>query len=159
MIIRKMQISDIENVKKVAIKSWHNTYEGIIPRKIQDSFLSVAYANDTLKNRLDQTPFYVAEKDRSILGFANFTSVQKNGETELLAIYLDPDFQNKGIGTLLLKYGIDNLSPKKIFINVEAENQIGLQFYKAKNFKIIEEFEENFDGHYLKTVRMVLEIN
>ena len=30
-----------------------------------------------------------------------------------------------------------------------------MNFYKAKGFEIFEEFDDNFDGHILKTVRMI----
>ena len=39
---------------------------------------------------------------------------------------------------------------------VEKDNLKGLHFYYAKGFKITEEFEEQIDGHVLKTVRKKL---
>ena len=44
----------------------------------------------------------------------------------------------------------------EIYIDVEDENIIGKTFYEAKGFKIIKKFDDNFDGHILKTVRMCL---
>jgi len=61
VVIRKMKLTDIDTVKEIAIKSWHHTYDGIIPIEIQDRFLSMAYSRDTLKKRLETSPFYVAE--------------------------------------------------------------------------------------------------
>ena len=77
---------------------------------------------------------------------------------ELFAVYLDPDFQGKGIGSALLQVGIEQLQPTQVFINVEAENRIGRQFYNAKGFQVIEKFNEVFDGHQLKKVRMSLNL-
>lgn len=45
---------------------------------------------------------------------------------------------------------------KEVYINVEKDNVIGRRFYEAKKFEFVKEFEEDFDGHILKTVRMVL---
>ncbi|AOC92143.1 hypothetical protein BARD7_02678 [Bacillus amyloliquefaciens] len=39
-MIRAMKASDIKQVRQVAERSWH-TYEGIIPRHIQDQFLKI----------------------------------------------------------------------------------------------------------------------
>ena len=39
MIIREMKRKDMEAVQDVAVKSWLATYDEIIPRKIQDTFL------------------------------------------------------------------------------------------------------------------------
>ncbi|WP_199880735.1 N-acetyltransferase [Bacillus massiliglaciei] len=47
---------------------------------------------------------------------------------------------------------------KEMFVHVEKENKIGKAFYKAKGFKTVSEFEEDFDGHILQTVRMVLKV-
>ncbi|QBG57474.1 GNAT family acetyltransferase [Bacillus amyloliquefaciens] len=37
-VIRAMKASDIKQVRQVAERSWHHTYEEIIPRHIQDQF-------------------------------------------------------------------------------------------------------------------------
>lgn len=75
------------------------------------------------------------------------------------SIYLYPEYQGKGIGSALLQQGIKNLDGvKEIYINVEKDNQIGKTFYEAKGFEIVKEFDDEFDGHILKTVRMALKI-
>ncbi|WP_431027251.1 GNAT family N-acetyltransferase [Lysinibacillus sp. LZ02] len=158
IIIRTMQSTDVEAVEQVAINSWHATYEGIIPKQIQDNFLAMAYNKKMLQKRLEQTPFYVAEENGKIIGFANFSNVKDQGEVELAAIYLLPEAQCKGVGSKLLTFGIKQLLPKAVYINVESDNQVGKQFYLARNFKIIDEFEEDFDGYLLQTTRMVLEV-
>ena len=156
--IRNMLLTDIEAVVNVAIKSWHATYEGIIPRHVQNRFLEIAYSKEMLKQRCEKTHVYVATDHENIIGFANFSNVKKDGEVELSAIYLLPTVWGKGIGSQLLAYGIEQLSPTAIFINVEAENEVGKQFYVARNFQVVEEFEEDFEGHTLKTTRMVLQL-
>lgn len=45
-----------------------------------------------------------------------------------------------------------------MYIHVEAENEKGKRFYEAKGFAALEQFEEDFEGHMLQTVRMVLYI-
>ncbi|MBP3039104.1 GNAT family N-acetyltransferase [Bacillaceae bacterium Marseille-Q3522] len=157
--IRAMKEEDIEQVQTVAKISWHHTYDGIIPFAIQDKFLQSAYNSGMLKRRMEFSFLFVAEAEGKVVGFANYSSVKDNGEVELGAIYLLPDYQGQQIGTALLQAGIKN-SPnvKKVFINVEKDNQTGKNFYHAKGFKIVASFEENFDGYMLQTIRMVLEV-
>ena len=107
---------------------------------------------------MNKQPFYVADENGSISDFANFSNVKDHGEVELASIYLLPGAQGKGVGSKLLMFGIEQLSPRTIYINVESDNQMGKQFYLARNFKVIDEFEEDFDGHLLQTTRMVLEV-
>jgi ribosomal protein S18 acetylase RimI-like enzyme len=157
-VIRKMQKEDIQQVQQVAKTSWNYTYEGIIPLEIQESFLKSAYNDDMMQRRLERSFIFVSEVNGKVVGFANFSPVKEDGMTELLAIYLLPEYQGKGIGTALLKEGIKLEGVKEIFVNVEKDNQIGTNFYKAKGFEVVSEFDDDFDGHILKTVRMVLKV-
>lgn len=157
--IRKMKFEDITQVQHIAKISWHATYDGIIPLHVQTNFLRVAYHEEMLERRMHQSYMIVCEIDGEIIGFANFSLVNKAKEVELAAIYLDPLHQGKGVGTALLQAGLNHLSPvNKVYLNVEKENKIGRQFYEAKGFKLVKEFDDHFDGHVLKTVRMVLDV-
>lgn len=158
--IRKMQAKDIKQVQQVAKISWNTTYNGIIPIEVQENFLSSAYSDDMMQTRLDRSFIFVAEVRHDVVGFANFSSVKEDGKVELAAIYLDPKFQGLGIGTALLEQGIKDIEGvKEIYLNVEKENQSGRTFYKAKGFKVLNEFDDEFDGHILKTVRMILKVS
>ncbi|OIK11712.1 GNAT family N-acetyltransferase [Bacillus sp. MUM 13] len=154
-----MQTEDISQVQHVAKTSWNSTYRGIIPLEIQESFLKTAYNDKMMQKRLEHSFFWVAEVNGEIVGYANFSAIKEEGKTELAAIYLNPEYQGKGIGTALLNEGIKQLDGvKEIYIDVEKDNNIGTRFYKAKGFKIVSEFDDDFDGHILKTVRMVLKV-
>ncbi|KFM99348.1 GNAT family N-acetyltransferase [Bacillus clarus] len=158
-VVREMKQEDISAVQKVAKIAWHDTYEGIIPRAIQDNFLDEAYSDEKMKYRLENTHLFVAEVEGEVIGFANFSPIRLQNEAELGAIYLLPGQQGKGIGTALLQRGITVLKGiRKMYIHVEAANEKGKRFYEAKGFAALEQFEEDFEGHMLQTVRMVLYI-
>lgn len=157
--IRRMLIEDTKQVQDVAKKSWNATYEGIIPNRIQENFLKGAYNDEMMQKRLSHSLLLVAEAESKIVGFANFSPVNEKGQTELSAIYLYPEYQGHGIGSALLDKGIAMLENlKEVHLDVEKDNTIGTNFYKAKGFKVVDEYDDNFDGHILKTVRMVLKI-
>jgi len=158
-IIRKMTEEDIKEVQKVARTSWNHTYKDIIPMEVQEKFLRSAYSDEMMLSRLKHTFMYVAEVDGKIVGFANFSPVDDAGIAELFAIYLYPEYQGKGIGTSLLKEGINNLENlKEIHMNVEKDNHIGKTFYNSKGFEVVSQIDEDFDGYILKTIRMVLKV-
>jgi ribosomal protein S18 acetylase RimI-like enzyme len=157
--IRKAEMNDIKFVQHVAKVSWNSTYKGIIPDEIQENFLTAAYSEDMMERRIKNSLFLVAVAGEEIIGFANFSPVREEGEVELGAIYLLPDYQGNAIGTALLQEGIHLLEGvRKVFINVEKENEIGKNFYRAKGFQVFSEFDDDFDGHILKTIRMVLHV-
>lgn len=109
--------------------------------------------------RLKESFIFVTEMGNEVVGFANFISVNNVGKSELSAIYLYSKYQGKGIGTALLQEGIRKLkNVKEIYIDVEKENNIGKIFYEAKGFKTVKEYDDNFDGHILKTIQMCLTI-
>lgn len=158
-MIRRMIKEDIQQVQNVAKVSWNETYEGIIPFAVQENFLKAAYNDEMIEKRIEGSLLLVAVAEESIVGFANFSTVNNEGAAELSAIYLYPKLQGKGIGTALLQEGIKSLEDvREVYINVEKENKIGKTFYEAKGFELVEEFEEDFDGHILKTVRMLLKV-
>jgi len=153
-----MNRKDIKSVQNIAELAWHATYDGIIPRDIQDDFLKSAYSESMMKKRMKKSMFFVSEAEGEVVGFAQFTSPEK-GKTGLTAIYLYPEYQGKGIGTALLEEGIRGLGRvNEIYLNVERDNHPARRFYEAKGFEVVTEFTEDFGGHVLNTVQMVLKI-
>lgn len=154
--IRNMTEDDIPKIQHIAKLSWHDTYEEIIPLHIQDNFLEMAYSISMLEKRLALTNMYVAEFDDQVVGFADF-SKDENGIVELTAIYLLLDYRNLRIGSALIKHGISRMEGIKfIDVVVEKENKVGYNFYKKFGFVVQNEFEDDFDGHILQSVRMRL---
>ena len=156
-MIRKMTVEDIPQVQHVARTSWHHTYEGIIPRHIQDHFLATAYNDENMVRRVERSHVFVALIEDKIVGFANFSYVKDDGTSEL-AIYLLPESQGKGLGTKLLEQGLELPKIKAVELSVEKNNVLGMNFYLAKGFKQIDAFKENFAGHEQDTIRMRLEV-
>ncbi|UOB20645.1 GNAT family N-acetyltransferase [Macrococcus armenti] len=157
--IREISVSDISAVQNVAKLSWHDTYEGIIPRHIQENFLDIAYSTSMLEKRLAMTHMYVAEYSGKVTGFANFSKPDDQHISELTAIYILPDYQRLGIGLALLEYGISKLGQvRNIDVIVEKANIKGYNFYKKLGFEVLDEFEEDFDGHMLKSIKMRLKL-
>ncbi|ASN06429.1 GNAT family N-acetyltransferase [Virgibacillus necropolis] len=157
--IRSMRVEDIPQVQHVAKTTWNYTYEGIIPSEIQKRFLESAYNYEMMNRRLNGSFMFVSDVQGKIVGFANFSPVKEGGVAELGAIYICPEYHGNGIGTALLNEGIKNIEgATEFYINVEKDNKIGTTFYNAKRFEVVSEFDDDFEGHILKTVRMKLRI-
>ena len=157
-MIRKMTVEDIPQVQIVARESWYDTYDGIIPRYIQDDFLASAYSDENMVRRVKRSHAFVGLIDDNIVGFANFSYVKDDGTSELAAIYLLPVAQGKGLGTNLLEQGLVLPNIKAIELSVKKDNASGLNFYLAKGFKQIDSFKEDYAGNELETIRMRFEV-
>lgn len=158
--IRVAEKRDMADVRKVARTAWHHTYEGIIPERVRSRFLDSFYSDEAIERRMSGSMLLVAERDGGIIGFANFfVSRRDPEEAELGAIYLVPEAQGLGIGTMLLQEGIGSLrGTKRLFANVEKKNGKGRQFYAAKRFRVVGETEELFYGHAVHTLKMRLDL-
>lgn len=156
MIIRKAVTEDISSIQNIAYETWHDTYDGMIPRNVQNKFLGRAYSDENMPGRIARTSLFVAVDKEQIIGFANF--FYKNPqEAELGALYVLPAAQGKKAGTKLLEAGIqEKPSLREIYVEVERENVTGTAFYEARGFKLLEEYEEELYGHKLQTRRMKL---
>ncbi|RNF38541.1 GNAT family N-acetyltransferase [Planococcus salinus] len=155
-MIRAGTPQDITSVQEIAHISWSDTYEGIIPSQIQKSFLDKSYSAAMVEMRLERTILLLAEHDGEAVGFANFTKVDEDGDAELIAMYLKPEHQRNGYGKQLLHSGLSYLlNGSQLFVYVECENKKGRHFYETNGFELVEEFEELFEGHPLKTAKYV----
>lgn len=155
-MIRSMTYDDIERIQHIAKISWQHTYKGIIPEDVQQQFLNMAYSVQMLQKRMEKTHMLLAEVDGEIVGFAAFTNTDEDGDAELTAIYILPEYHKMGIGTQLFEAGLDLLHDAlQLFVYVECDNMIGRTFYEAKGFELVEEFEELFQGYPLHTAQYV----
>lgn len=151
-----MKQDDIAAVQQIAKLSWHDTYEGIIPIEVQVLFIERTYSKAMMMKRLEKTSMYVAIHNDEIVGFANFTRIDNDGDVELTAIYLLPSHQHLGYGKKLLIEGLHNIqNAQQLLVYVESDNQKGRAFYERNNFICMEEFDEFFEGHPLSTSKYV----
>ncbi|TQR21490.1 GNAT family N-acetyltransferase [Psychrobacillus vulpis] len=155
-MIRAMTFKDIATVQQIAKISWNNTYKHIIPDDIQALFLKKAYSSTMLAKRIEKTIFLIAEYEGQPVGFANFTYVDADGDAELTAIYVLPEYQQIGYGRKLLQAGLKEMPQgKQLFVYVESKNEQARIFYERFGFECLEEFDEFFEGHPLSTAKYV----
>ncbi len=146
MNYREANLSDLKGVIKVGINTWKTTYNGII----SDNFLQgLSYKDkkEKWKQRLENpthgAKIYIAEsRQNNIVGFALATLEKYNPLIipvqsekyvgELCAIYVLKDFQDKKIGTqlvkLIVRYFLKN-KIKSMIVWVLKENPYQ-RFYK-----------------------------
>lgn len=155
-MIRAMTFKDIATVQQIAKISWNDTYKDIIPPSVQQLFLEKAYSNNMLAKRIEKTIFLIAEYEGQPIGFANFTYVDGDGDAELTAIYVLPEYQKIGYGKRLLHAGLNELEAgQQLFVYVESKNERARSFYERFGFEYLEEFDEYFEGHPLATAKYV----
>ena len=147
MIIREMNLSDIERVRGIAVATWRDTYSEFIPEEIQDKVLQDAYSNAEMNNRFKSSLNLVAENNEEIMGYAFFSGNLSNKDVFLESLYVNPNHQGKGIGKQLLLTGIAKFKePTTLSLTVYKGNS-NISFYEREGFKVIQENKGDFYGH------------
>lgn len=88
-----------------------------------------------IENLNSNETIYIYKENNNIKGFIH----TQNGLDiiDLLNIIVKPEYQNQGIGSVLLKYIIDNKQDKKIMLEVRSKNINAIKLYQKYDFKII----------------------
>lgn len=163
--IRRAEPADAPGIVAVARETWHATYEGIIPREIQDRALREWYDVDRIAQQAANQRgalFAAADADGRVVAFAHLARRREPGDAELMRIYALPQCQGRGLGRQLIQAGLAALqteSPvERLFVQVERENQIGRRAYTGLGFTFVREYEENLFGHPSTMVEMCLQL-
>lgn len=155
-MIRPMTSEDIAYVQQIAHETWRKTYDSIIPHELQIRFLNRTYSDMMLMKRMEKTVMLIAECDGIPIGFANFTRIDDDGDTELTAMYILPDYQQSGYGKRLIQTALAKLAnAKQLFVYIDEQNSLGRTFYEKQGFQLVDTFAETFEGYPVETAQYV----
>ncbi|WP_088006136.1 GNAT family N-acetyltransferase [Indiicoccus explosivorum] len=159
-MIRPGTEQDIEAIQAIARASWRNTYTDIYPVRIQQAFLDKSYSDAMLQKRIERTILLMAEHEGEPVGFANFTKADEDGDAELIALHIRPEYLRSGYGSQLMQYGIRMLAGgRQLSVYVDADNGKARRFYEANGFTFVQEFEEVFEGLPLYTAEYIRKLD
>ncbi|HKR00525.1 MAG TPA: GNAT family N-acetyltransferase [Pyrinomonadaceae bacterium] len=108
IIYREATVADSPAVARVHVRSWRESFAGIVPQSFLDK-MSVEQRTEAFAKRFSEAFYgmYVAEaKGRGVVGFADYGEPRddvKGYEAELFAIYLLPEYQGRGVGKELFR--------------------------------------------------------
>lgn len=136
--VRRATPEDAPAMAAVRVRTWRDAYRDIIPAPVL-SALSVeenaegfrdAIASETLDHR-----FLVGTIEKRVLGFAVWLPAPyEDGETgELLALYVDPEVQQAGLGRRLLSRAALDMHAegyRRMIVFVLEANRAGQAFYE-----------------------------
>lgn len=122
LLFRQMEVGDIPVVLEIE----------------QECFLS-SWSFEGYQNELsrDDSKAIIVENSKTIIGFAVLRLITSASESEILNIAIKPEFQKRGIGTILLKEIIGFLKSKRIrslWLEVRKTNFTAQNFYRRNRF-------------------------
>lgn len=136
--IRDATAEDISGIQRVAERGWTATYGDFLTETAIETILDDWYAPDQLEASITaENAVYLVAGTDEIVGYASAAPTE-NGEAQLYAIYVDPDWWNDGVGTELLDSIVERLTVddiERLRVEVLAENRVGVSFYESRGFE------------------------
>ena len=141
MIIRLATIEDAYAIRNVHVSAYKTSYRGFLPDDVLDAmYVDDEEAINKMKKYLAETECHVVEENGTIIAFA-YVSYPKTDIFEINAIYVHPQYQRAGAGSLLM----DKICEEKICKKYNKcvvwtmKNGPSLPFYYKKGFIITSE--------------------
>lgn len=139
--VRKSAPGDYLAMRDVNRAAWEDAYSHIYTlEEIANLFDNEVEQQGTwLDRRLERIATLVAEVDRRIIGFCGL-ALLKNGDGEIVTLYIHPAYQGKGVGTGLWDAGLDILKEagcSRIWVWVLAKAR-AVEFYEKKGAVLAE---------------------
>jgi ribosomal protein S18 acetylase RimI-like enzyme len=136
--IRDATVEDVPEIQRIARRGWTAAYGDFLAKAAIDAILADWYAPDQLEASITtpEAVYLVAEADE-VTGYAS-AAPTGDGEAQLYAIYVDPDWWDKGIGTKFLETIAERLTARdieRLRVEVLADNAVGVSFYESRGFE------------------------
>lgn len=138
--IRKATKDDASGIAKVHVRSWQETYQGMLSQDYLDSLKMEDREplwEKSLSESADTSPVLVAvNSEEEIVGFASFGKERSGNfkaDGELYAIYILKEYQRGKLGLRLLKAGLNDLLKQdynSMLVWVLADNE-SRKFYES----------------------------
>lgn len=147
MQIRKLNISDLENLQKISIQTFRETFEDVNTEENMKKYLTEKLSLSQLKYELENpnSEFFFAENENKILGYLklNFKNAQTEkvdeNHLEIERIYVLKEFFHLKIGQILFDKALEIGRKKKlefVWLGVWKENHRAIRFYEKNRFKV-----------------------
>lgn len=146
--LTKLDVNDWQELQKVSIETYKDTFDPFTPPDIMDAYLTEAYEPKKLQRELanPNSSFYFVKVDQETAGYLkvniNDAQTEKMGtdNLEVERIYIRPAFKHQGLGTRLIQEA-EKLTREnhkaKIWLGVWEHNEPAKHFYAKFGFKRI----------------------
>lgn len=159
--IRYADITDAEIMGEIHSRSWKAAYKNIVPDSILNKISAEnrqKYFEKVLSERIEENVLiYADDKAVGLMCIGKCRDIDQGiGCGEIWGIYLLPEYWNRGIGTYLINWGLNELKNRKfrkVTLWVLEENLNARTFYEKMGFRHDGTIKEIFLGKKLKEYR------
>ena len=145
MKTRKVNIQDIEKLKKIGKLTFAETFSSDNSEEDMQKYLEEEFSTEKLKTELidENAEFYFAELGDNVIGYlkVNFgqsqTEIKDKDALEIERIYVQKEFHGKKVGQILCNKAIELAKEKNVeyvWLGVWEQNPRAIRFYEKNGF-------------------------
>ena len=155
--IQPAEVGEVQEIKQVLSETWIDTYGPFLPLEVIRKVTSLWHSPETLSAEIknERVFFNVAKNEQGeIIGL--LTAGRPSEEVIYIArLYVLPGHQRQGIGAKLLDACVTYFSGfQTLRLEVEAQNEKGMAFYRKQGFTETSRKEDEIEGISLVVVEM-----
>ena len=152
-IIRSARVGDLGEVRELAEKSWRRHYPGIISHAQIDYMLAQRYSEDALREQIEGRDrwFDLLTVCGRTVGFANYLRTTQADEMKLDKLYLDQEYQGRGLGRLMIEHvcaACRKLGMKRLVLAVNKHNTSAIVVYERNGFAVRDAVKVDIGGGF-----------
>jgi len=167
-IARKIEADEWQKYKKIRLEALKND-----PRAFRSSYEEeVGRTDDEWRNRVEPTLtdnnirllVCVPKNDNEFLAIGGAYTENNPEEWHIMAIYVSPEFRERGISRILMEEIIKIMKSRKgvkrLILLMNAGQGAALHLYQSFGFRVIATFNNRpfGDGHFYDEYEMMLDI-
>jgi len=170
MKIRKVNLQDIEKLKKIGKLTFAETFSSENSEEDMQKYLEEGFSTEKLKTELadKNAEFFFAEFDGKVIGYlkVNFgqsqTEIKDKNALEIERIYVLKEFHGKKVGQILYNKAIELAKEKNVeyvWLGVWEQNPRAIRFYEKNGFVAFDKHIFNLGNDEQTDIMMKLELN
>ncbi|MFO1476990.1 MAG: GNAT family N-acetyltransferase [Verrucomicrobiota bacterium] len=146
--------ADLELIARLAAEIWRVCYAAILAPGQIDYMLARMYSLDAMREEMQGRGIrYDLLFEGGVAGgFASYGPESAPGLFKLHKIYLRPELQGRGLGSLLLRHceaEARRLGGRRLMLNVNKGNARAIAAYQRNGYKIAREVVADIGGGYV----------
>ena len=155
--VQPARIEEVPEIKQVLSETWIDTYGPFLPADVIQRVTALWHKPETLATEIENPRVYfgLAKDERNaILGLVT-AGRQSEEIVNVARLYVRPAYQRQGIGGKLLNACIAAFpGVQRLHLEVEAQNEKGLSFYRKQGFREMLRKEEAIEDITLMVIEM-----
>lgn len=156
MEIHRARVEEVPEIKKVLSETWIDTYGNTYSQETIQRVTIEWHNPELIASQIRNPDFFfgIAKDGKNVVGL---TTVRRLDEDTLMMdrLYVHPDYQRQGIGTKLMEETIQSFpGANRLRLEVEEQNQKGIDFYRKQSFLEISRRTEKVGDDTMPVIEM-----